>query len=165
MQTFLPFSNFGSVKFLDRSRLGKQRVEVLQMLKAIISNGRYAEHVVSRSWRGHEHALAQYGLETCQAWIERGYKDSCFHKIAAFIGGDLANVKLDKTGQEVVTLVQEHGTFSDTGLPWWIGDERVHSSHRARLLAKDEEHYRQFGWTETPAETCFYPLPLKSNKK
>ena len=36
MQTFLPYSNFyKSAKVLDQKRLGKQRVEVLQLLNSI----------------------------------------------------------------------------------------------------------------------------------
>ena len=36
MQTFLPFQDFAaSAKVLDMKRLGKQRVETLQVLKAI----------------------------------------------------------------------------------------------------------------------------------
>lgn len=36
MQTFLPYEDFNqSTAVLDRQRLGKQRVEALQLLKAI----------------------------------------------------------------------------------------------------------------------------------
>lgn len=40
MQTFLPYPSFvESAKCLDRQRLGKQRVEVLQLLKALLVPG------------------------------------------------------------------------------------------------------------------------------
>ena len=33
-------------------------------------------------------------------------------------------------------------------MPDWIGDERIHKSHRSNLLRKDGEFYKQYGWTE-----------------
>lgn len=35
--------------------------------------------------------------------------------------------------------------------PWWLGDERLHSSHRAILLGKNWDWYKQFKWKEEPA--------------
>ena len=42
-----------------------------------------------------------------------------------------------------------------TELPPWIGDERLHSSHRSNLLRKDEKFYSQFNWTE-PHDMPYY---------
>ena len=40
MQTFLPYPDFvASARCLDRRRLGKQRVEVLQLLRALLVPG------------------------------------------------------------------------------------------------------------------------------
>lgn len=40
VQTFLPYEDFDkTASVLDRSRLGKQRVETLQLLKALTTGG------------------------------------------------------------------------------------------------------------------------------
>ena len=42
MQTFLPYSNYpASARVLDNKRLGKQRVEVLQILKALAGESKF----------------------------------------------------------------------------------------------------------------------------
>lgn len=47
--------------------------------------------------------------------------------------------------------------FGVSGIaPWWLGDERLHSSHRGRLLYKDPDWYSQFGWSEEPIETGYW---------
>jgi hypothetical protein len=113
MQTFLPYADFAaSAAALDRQRLGKQRVEVLQLLK-----GSWPNHPASKMWRGHRLALVQYGLAVCAEWRRRGYADTCTTKIAAFIPP------------------------ADMGLPSWLGDPAFHLSHRSNLVRKLPEHY------------------------
>jgi len=113
MQTFLPYADFAaSAAALDRQRLGKQRVEVLQLLK-----GSWPNHPASKMWRGHQLALVQYGLAVCVEWQRRGYADTCAMKIAAFI------------------------LPIDTGLPSWLGDPTFHLSHRSNLVRKLPGHY------------------------
>ena len=36
--------------------------------------------------------------------------------------------------------------------PTWLGDEEFHSCHRAVLLGKNYDWYKQFGWEEIPAK-------------
>jgi len=72
MNTFLPYPDFAlSARCLDRARLGKQRIEVLQLLR-----GQWPNHPASRMWRGYEVALCHYGWAICDEWLERGYKDT-----------------------------------------------------------------------------------------
>ena len=132
MQTFLPYANFQmSAKVLDRQRLGKQRVECLQLLNAITGNSTgWVNHPCTKMWRDNPEALVQYSTVTCVEWRSRGYKDTCLEKII-----ELANVNNWTPNLE----------FS---YPEWLGDERVHASHRSNLLRKLPEHYDQFGWTE-----------------
>lgn len=122
MQTFLPYPDFeSSARVLDRQRLGKQRVEVLQILNALNGESRgWTSHPATRMWRGYVPALVCYGLAICAEWRARGYVDNCAPKIAA---------------------------FSDSGPtpPPWLGDP---ASHRSNLLRKAPEHYGKFGWTE-----------------
>ena len=116
MQTFLPYPDFHeSAKVLDVKRLGKQRVETLQLLK-----GSWPNHPASRMWRGHMRALAQYGVAICDVWISRGYKDTCREKILA---------------------LAENYPESESTLPSWIGDEAFHRSHQSNLVRKDSNRY------------------------
>jgi hypothetical protein len=54
MQTFLPVADFEeSARLLDSPRLGKQRVETLQVLRALeLPDYGWASHPVVRMWRG-----------------------------------------------------------------------------------------------------------------
>lgn len=129
MQTFMPYSDFAkSAKVLDRARLGKQRVEVLQILKAMDSNKGWANHPCTKMWRGHKVALIRYGIAVCDEWIARGYKDTCRAKL--------------------LHILSE--TDGSPDAPKWIGDEEVHASHRSNLLRKDTAWYSQFQWSESP---------------
>jgi len=131
MQTFLPYPDFHeTAACLDRQRLGKQRVEVLQILKTLVIGSRWANHPAVRMWKGHELRLAEYGLIICDRWIDLGYRDTCRNKIAY--------------------LVWSRVRGSNTSPPW-LGDPAFHASHRAALLYKDPDWYGQFGWTEEPA--------------
>jgi hypothetical protein len=122
MQTFIPFTDHAdSARVLDRQRLGKQRVETLQILKAL-SDPDYGwqNHPAVTMWRGHGIALIDYGLAICEEWTGRGYKDTCAEKILAMV--DL--------------LADE-----SEALPTWWGDADVHLSHRAALARKAPDLY------------------------
>ena len=79
MQTFLPYPDFAeTAKVLDQRRLGKQRVEALQVLRGLTVPGYgWRHHPAVRMWRGYEEALTRYGLEICRVWREAGHKDTC----------------------------------------------------------------------------------------
>lgn len=127
MQTFLPYADFQrSAQTLDNKRLGKQRVEVLQILKAL-SNPSYGwqNHPAVKMWRGHATALERYGFVVCREWQNRGFNDTCMRKILSI----------------------NEPTMWCT-YPLWLGNEQFHASHRSNLLRKDPKHYGQFGWTE-----------------
>ena len=130
MQTFLPDPSFErSAELLDYRRLGKQRVETLQILNALagLSKG-WVNHPATNMWRGHRLALVRYGLAMCDEWVRRGYRDSCRAKIS--MHADVTSVA---------------GEVLD---PDWLGDPQVHGSHRSNLLRKDPVFYGQYGWTE-----------------
>ena len=64
MLTFLPYADFGlSARCLDRKRLGRQRVECLQILRTLrgVSTG-WRNHPAVKMWQGCENTLALYGL-------------------------------------------------------------------------------------------------------
>jgi len=134
VQTFLPYPDFvQTAKVLDNSRLGKQRVETYQILQTIAGYSRgWRGHPAVQMWVGHAPCLAWYGVVICDEWIRRGYQDNLRLRIASHLGPDRTP-------------------------PWWLGDERMHSGHRARLLMKKPEWYSQFGWLEKPSEDYWWP--------
>lgn len=130
MQTFLPYPDFAqSAACLDNNRLGKQRVECLQILKALTdpSYG-WQNHPAVKMWRGYHDRLVQYSYFICDEWNMRGFKDTCKAKIQATL------------------LIAPREDIGKT--PGWLGNPAFHASHRSNLLRKDPVHYGQFGWTE-----------------
>lgn len=133
MQTFLPYADFErSARVLDARRLGKQRVECIQVLRGLIVEGYgWRHHPAVKMWRGHEEALGRYAFACCEVWVEGGFADTC----AATIATELAGVG--------VPQVRSQAELAQAGaLPPWLGDEDFHRSHRSALVRKDPEHYR-----------------------
>lgn len=134
MQTFLPYPDFGrSAKALDNVRLGKQRVEVLQILRALHVPGYgWRNHPAVLMWRGYEEALAAYGLAICREWCARGFADTCESKIIA----ELRTITGRRTRIRPQAELRERGR-----LPPWLGRRSFLRSHRAALLRKDPGWY------------------------
>lgn len=128
MQTFLPYETYSqSAKCLDNKRLGKQRVEVLQILKALAGESKgWVNHPATRMWKNHEIALILYGMNICREWKRRGFKDTCEEKITKYL----------------------ENFPNRTIPPSWLKNKDFHASHRSNLLRKDPEWYGKFGWTE-----------------
>lgn len=122
MQTFLPYANFAdSAKVLDRQRLGKQRVENLQIIKALTDPVYgWQNHPAVKMWRGQRGALYLYQEAICFEWVKRGYKDTC----------------LEKSELLIVDIPP-----SEWLAPQWLGDYELHRSHRSNLLRKNYDHY------------------------
>jgi len=127
MQTFLPHPDFEKVaKELDYRRLGKQRVETMQILKVLRGKGRvlksgqvaWQNHPAVLMWKGFEGALAMYGVVMCTEWKRRGYKDT--------------------TEAKIRDLMEPNGN-----IPNWIGDPEFHRSHQSNLIRKKPDFYRQ----------------------
>ncbi|CAL9499807.1 MSMEG_6728 family protein [Streptomyces sp. NPDC057838] len=133
MQTFLPYPDFRETALaLDRRRLGKQRVEALQVLRGLIVPGYgWRRHPAVRMWTGYEEALVRYGLEICRAWRELGHQDSC----AATLVADLATVRPHAPVRD------QHELAAEGELPPWLGDRPFHRSHRSALVRKDPDTY------------------------
>jgi hypothetical protein len=72
VQTFLPYPDFvESAKVLDRKRLGKQRVEAIQVVRALTREQYgWRHHPVVAMWRGYEEALGRYGFTIVDAWTD-----------------------------------------------------------------------------------------------
>jgi len=178
MITFHPYSDFRqSAAVLDRQRLGKQRIECLQMVRALVGETLgWRNHPSTRLWRGYTQALVRYGIAMCDEWQQRGYRDATQDKLLQY---------------------RKPGAYA---LPRWLFDEQFLSGMRARLLDKgicdetfervkkldtkrwfpkrkrdwsrkhyerawrkygkppvEETWYGQFGWREEPSETYHWP--------
>jgi hypothetical protein len=135
MQTFLPFPGLAeSAGALDARRLGKQRVEALQVLRGLTVPGYgWRHHPAVRMWTGYEEALVRYGLEVCRVWTAGGRSDTC----AATLLADFT----DST-RRPGAAVRTRDELAATGdLPPWLGDADFHRSHRSALLRKDPDFY------------------------
>lgn len=132
MQTFLPYPDFGrSARALDPKRLGKQRVETLQVIRALTREGYgWASHPAVLMWKGHEEALGRYGYTCCAVWTELGFSDTCEATMAADLRA--AGIAAVRTQDELAAAGE---------LPTWLGDEALHLSHRSALVRKDPSHY------------------------
>lgn len=117
MQTFLPYPDFkDTFKSLDYRRLGKQRLEALEIYKILAFNkpSRWANHSAVKMWDGYTVALAKYYNMCLDEWIGRGYKNS-----------------------------MEYLEYSEDDLvmPWYINNDDFHRSMRSRLIQKNEFFY------------------------
>lgn len=124
MQTFLPYQDYeASAAALDYKRLGKQRVETMQVIKTILTPEQrgWQNHPAVNMWRGYLGSLLRYQTAICYEWVaNRGYKDTCLEKTEALLDGvDIS--------------------FDD---PPWLGRQDVHVSHQSNLVQKDPLFYR-----------------------
>ncbi|PIP08882.1 MAG: hypothetical protein COX51_01930 [Syntrophobacteraceae bacterium CG23_combo_of_CG06-09_8_20_14_all_50_8] len=132
MQVFIPFPRLSSVRFLDNKRLGNQIYREAYLL----IKGWWPNHPVSKMWKGHKRQLAVYCLFGLKELKARGFN---YPKWLKFYWDIFNSTKPCK-------------------YPFWYGDERVHSSHRAALLFKNYEWYSQFGWKEEPKINYYWPV-------
>ena len=141
MHTLLPYADFRkSAQTLDHYDCGRYTRLGNQMWRETLTlvRGGWQNHVASRMWRGYTFALAQYGLalvDECEERLDRDYSH----------------------------LRAEYQEWADKAphqdMPWWLGDERVHATHRSNLLRKDgPARYGQYGWTEIPVDGYFWPF-------
>ena len=148
MQTFLPFESYSeSARVLDVKRLGSQRNEAYLALKTIINSKKFPNqkfpwqnHIICRIWNGYELQLFDYLQRICYEWHDiRGHKDTV----------------LDKAKKELLPWCCVN--CKDGIKPYFLGNDEFHSSHRASLLYKNYEHYKQFGWAEKPQINYVWP--------
>ncbi|MGW7432225.1 MSMEG_6728 family protein [Streptomyces sp. NPDC054861] len=133
MQTFLPYPGFTeSAAVLDPRRLGKQRVEALQVFRGLTVPGYgWRRHPAVRMWAGYEEALVRYGLDVCGVWTAEERPDTC-----------AATMMADYLAWRPRAVVREQGDLAADGeLPPWLGDPAFHRSHQSALLRKAPELY------------------------
>lgn len=136
MQTFLPYLDLEGCDTvydfylecagnLDTKRLGRQRVETMQIMKALLTGKGWVHHPATKMWRGYEWSLLSYQAAVCNMWTgDCGFKDTCLPKTI-----DLYFHHVDYTGDLI---------YKD---PPWLGDKAFHLAHQSNLLRKDPEYY------------------------
>ena len=142
MQTFLPYDSFArSARVLDQARLGKQRVETLQLLRAlVIPDYGWQNHPATLMWSGYIPALTAYGLAMTDEWLARGHADTVREQLVEF-------------------APEADGAAPD--LPPWFGDPQFHQSHRSNLMGKDPDFYTP-RFPGTPADLPYvWPAPAR----
>ena len=132
MQTFLPLESIPlSMTALDDKRLGKQRVEALQIIKALtIDDYGWKNHPCVKMWDGHLDWLKYYMKCAIKEWIRRGFKNTM--------------------------IIDEDYNLTEDNKPNWLGDDRVHGSHRANLIRKDPKYYSKHKWTDDPSTPYYW---------
>jgi hypothetical protein len=135
MQTFLPYPDFHeTASVLDYRRLGKQRVEAQQIIKALEDdNYGWKNHPIVKMWQGYKNALLLYKNAMIKEWVKRGYRNN-------------------------MDIIEINGPIN---YPAWLGNERLHASHRSNLLRKDYKYYSQFNWKEKPGSAYIWIIPDK----
>jgi hypothetical protein len=141
-----------SARVLDQRRLGKQRVEALQVLRGLTTqNYGWRHHPAVLMWRGYEEALGSYGVTVCRTWFVRGFADTCELKLRE---------ELDRIG---VAAPRPQPELAAAGaLPPWLGDPALHRSHQSSLLRKDPAHYRPL-FPDVPDDLP-YVWPVRSSR-
>ena len=144
MQTFLPYRDFAaSAKVLDNKRLGKQRVEGMQIVKACFrTKGGWVNHPATKMWRGSEPHLLLYVQAMIDEWVSRGFKNTI----------DLKTLFPD-------LWKKSHNSPS----PEWLSQEehisKIELSHKSNLLKKMEDYYSQYNW-DVPNDIAYH-WPVK----
>ena len=138
MQTFLPYPSFAdSARALDNKRLGKQRVECLQIIRALtIEEYGWKNHPAVKMWRGHLLSLTDYSTCITMEWINRGFVDTCTTKIL-----DAWLTRQDVSPMEIIAQV---------GKPEWLGNPDFHLSHQSNLIRIFPTHYRPIFGDDVP---------------
>lgn len=151
MQTFVTSTNTDdrvasvlTFKMLDNARLGKQRVEVKQLLA-----GQFPNHPASRMWHEHEHALVAYGILCCKVWIKRGHADSLLEEF-----------------QTRRTMLIDDGF--PLVWPWWFGHPAMVRTHQTKLYYKNSprwvEHHQQSAPRHRPMQLPYlWPHPTEES--
>lgn len=152
MQTFTPYADFEqALRTLDLKRLGKQRVEVIQIVRALTVPGyAWSSHPAVLMWKGYEEALGRYGLTACEVWTERGFGDTC-----------AATIRADLRAAGIPEIRGYDDLLAADALPRWLFDEALQLSHRSSLLRKDPEHYGPLFPSGTPRDLD-YIWPVRS---
>ena len=135
MQTFL-ISNDPkeTAKVLDSKRLGKQRIESIQIANILLGfqkSNAWKNHPAVLMWKGYEEYLVKvYLKEMMVEWIRRGFKnEKCFQHY----------LKLSEKVENEV-----YNGFKNISKPKWFCN-KLFESHKSNLMRKDPNYYFWYG--------------------
>lgn len=166
MQTFLPYASYTkSAKALDNKRLGKQRVETLQVLQVLLGERLVTSDKTTVLVKGKDEngdpAIVERTRKVPRPkaeWAREPVKSKGWsHHPAVMMwrGHELELLKY----QEAVCNEWTSRGFNDSclekthylvapyldelkeGVPSFVGDDDFHTSHKSNLIRKDEAHY------------------------
>jgi hypothetical protein len=133
MQTFLPYPcPKKSAKVLDDKRLGKQRVECVQIADCLlVKESSWKNHPAVKMWKGYEKFLVNDYLKAMlDEWQDRGFKNekclSHYYRLSQY----------------------SKGVGEDYKVPPWI-DHDFCEAHKSNLLRKKPEYYKNH-WNNVP---------------
>lgn len=136
VNTFLPYRDFKeSALCLDYKRLGKQRVEAMQIYNIVsgrtVKKG-WRNHPCTKMWYGYPAALANYINIFIDEWVSRGYLNT-----------------------------MQKQDDSNIILPWWMEDEntmnKIIESHRSNLIRKNLAFYSKYHWLVSNDIKYYWP--------
>jgi hypothetical protein len=163
MNTFITSCDFTeTARCLDNKRLGKQRIEALDILRINVfvrfrwdhfSNDKQREFLIKRyknhpavlMWRRYLYYLSIYGEAMCEEWINRGFKDTTVREFRSL------RLKLKLLYW-----------------PFWLEDttirEKVFDGMKSNLLRKNPVWYSQFGWRVKTDLPYYWPVTKETMK-
>lgn len=164
VNTFVPVADVNeSLRYLDDRRLNKQISECVSILGAIFDlptikgtpRKGYKNHPAQKMWEGYESGLLDYFASAIRVWQGRGGGIDNYHPPRMDADRNVYWVHSYK----VLDEVREHRHYlkDSEKVPYWMGHEPTHASHRSNLLRKDPVHYGKFGWTEPPNLPYIWP--------
>lgn len=123
MQIFLPYPDFKqSVECLNNIHLNSQKWNCQVMAKTFTRNDRWASHPTFLAWKPYYESFKYYHDLVVDEWLKRGFR--------------------------TIAVKYETPKPDKRFLPWFIGEEMFHQSHRSNLLRKDPTYASRFGWRD-----------------
>ena len=123
MQTFLPYPNsYSSAIVLDNRRLGKQRVEALQIAECLlVKESHWKNHPAVLMWKDYVPYLVRVYIPAIMGeWLGRGYNNTKCGEKWVNLSAIVFNEKIMK--------------------PHWLNEDFC-IRHQSNLLRKDKNYY------------------------
>lgn len=162
VNTFLPYDSYTRcAKSLDSKRLNKQIVECKQIIhvhlgvltkKGTITKG-YKNHPATKMWKDNLDSLLIYYQACIDEWVSRGGKASNYMPIEpVFLNGKSYIGYYPWPESERILIEYKNKA------PFWLGNSKLHESHRSNLLRKDRQFYSQFNWECSDDLPYYWPM-------
>jgi len=128
MQTFIFDDDLYKVAgILDTKRLGKQRVEAIQIariLTGITPDSRWKNHPAVLMWKGYEAFLIKKYIRTIMdVWVLRNYNN-------------------DKCEEHYKQLIETEEAKKEIIKPSWLKED-FYTTHKSNLLRKNFDYYKR----------------------